>query len=251
MADRQPDHPVDPLFLAALVAAGVRRVGDAGGGPADDVRGGALGAVGVQLAALALPLRAARRRGLGAVPRAADPVEPELGAQRLGPGLHPLRQPALHRQGGRAGDLAHPQLRRRRRLGLLRAAGVADGLSGARHVGRGFRAGAGGAGRARALPDRGGGGGRPDRRSGDPAGEAAGAGVAERAQAGGGVRLPRAAIPRPDAAGRLVRAAASGEHSARGAHDGGRGGSEGGRRGGSSPCRRGPSRSGSPPTRPR
>ena len=68
---------------------------------------------------------------------------------------------------GRAGDLAHPQLRCRSGLGLPRASGDPDGLSGARNVGRGFRAGAGGAGRAGAVPDRGGGGGRADRRSGD------------------------------------------------------------------------------------
>ena len=41
------------------------------------------------------------------------------------------------------------------------------GLSGAWHVGGGFRAGPGRAGRAGALSDRGGGGDRPDRRSGD------------------------------------------------------------------------------------
>ena len=77
----------------ALVAARLRRLGDPRRGPRDDLRGGALGAFGVQLAALAFPLREARRRELGALPVAADPVQPGLGAQRLGAGLHRLRQP--------------------------------------------------------------------------------------------------------------------------------------------------------------
>ena len=109
MTERQADHPIDPLFLERWSprAFDGSEVPDAD--LADDVRGGALGALGVQLAALALPLRQARRRGLGALPVAAHPLEPELGAHRLGAGLHPLGQPAVHRQGDRrAGALAPP-----------------------------------------------------------------------------------------------------------------------------------------------
>jgi hypothetical protein len=149
-----------------------------------------VGAVGVQLAALAFPLRPARGGGLGAVPRFAGPVQPQLGAERLGPDLFSLGHPALHRQGHRgAGGLAHAQLRRRSGLGLLCSAGDPDGLSGAWDVGGGFRAGASGIGRAGAVSDRGRGRGRAHRRSGNIAGEASGAGISERAKAGGGIRF--------------------------------------------------------------
>ena len=66
---READHPIDPLFLERWSP----RAFDGSEVPDADllthVRGGALGALGVQLAALALPLRQARRRGLGALPR--------------------------------------------------------------------------------------------------------------------------------------------------------------------------------------
>ena len=107
MTNRTPEHPIDPLFLERWSP----RAFDGSDMPEDDllddVRGGALGAVGVQLAALALPLRAARRRELGALPRPAHPVEPELGAQRLGADLHPVRQPADDRQGRASRQPSH------------------------------------------------------------------------------------------------------------------------------------------------
>ena len=118
---RIPDHPVDPLFLERWSprAFDGSEVPDAD--LATHLRGGALGAVGVQLAALAFPLRQARRRELGALPVAAHPLEPELGAHRLGAGLHRLGQPADDRpQDRRARALDHAQLRRRRRLGQPR-----------------------------------------------------------------------------------------------------------------------------------
>src|SRR4051812_2458204 len=62
---RSSDRPALP---GALVAAGVRWVGDAGLGPDDDLRGGAVGAFGVQLAAVAVSVREARGQELGAVP---------------------------------------------------------------------------------------------------------------------------------------------------------------------------------------
>src|SRR4051812_21966275 len=87
--------PAGPSGLSAvpgaLVAAGVRRVRPAGGGSADDVRGRALGALGVQLAALAVPLRPPRGRELGALPEPPHPLEPRLGAHRLSARLHPFR----------------------------------------------------------------------------------------------------------------------------------------------------------------
>ena len=91
-----PRRPSDRSAVPrALVAARLRRLGDARRGSRDDVRGGALGAFGVQLAALAFPLRQARRRELGALPVAAHPLEPELGAHRLGAGLHRLGHAAI------------------------------------------------------------------------------------------------------------------------------------------------------------